>query len=129
MLKKKDWVLCSIATAMIIVLIGVGHRSFREQMLTLQAVWILAIAFLPFYVVSRIRKGEERATVEFEIEKTFEECSEELEALASEIGKYNPEESEESPTEYLSGIQWEIQSIADTLKGFRNRLEDYHSSY
>lgn len=145
MLKKKDWILCSISTVTIMALISVGHRLSPELMLTVKEYWILAGVFLgmslPFYVAYRIRKRERRETVEFHIEETVEEYIEELETLTSDIEEYteglevmaggmiDESKTEESPMEYLSGIQAGIESIASGLKDFRNWLEDYNSFY
>ena len=87
------------------------------------------MVFLPFYILYKVRKKEERTKVEVQMERAVEEYAEHLAVLATDIKAYNPQEYDEAPTEYLSQIQEEIESIAKNLKDFHNRLQDYHTSY
>lgn len=117
-IEKKENIGCLISTIITFVLVIIGFFYFTKQFTAISAViCIFIIPLLPVYYLIQHHKYVDRITTEYRIQDSIQEYAEMLKALSDDIKDYNPEEDEESPSEYLESVKDEIISITKYLEG------------
>lgn len=120
---KRESIGCLVATVVIIGLIAGVVRLFSEEFEAGAAtVAILVLLCLPTYVLVRQRQYRKNLEIRYEVQRRLEDCAEELQGLAQELGEYNPQNTDEEPGEYLDGIKEGMSSLAEEIKELADRL-------
>ena len=115
---KKENIGCLISTIVIITLVIIGFFYFTRQFAGISSVaCVFILPFLPFIVYHQRCQERKRIASEYEIQNNIQEYAEMLKDLSGDIEDYNPEEDEESPSEYLESVKDEIVSITKNLEG------------